>query len=166
MTAWRITSRIGAAVVAVSVVACVVLAAIRSVGLTAVTVTALNPADEPVDHNIPLIKRHEALPDYELVVLERDGAKHYLGTKPDESAAEAAAASIRLREKDAVLSDQIAEVNIHGDVVESNGYRFEFQTERSAALGVKSFFATPIGMAITGAFFVAVLLLLLAAFAV
>ncbi len=66
MTAWRITGRVCAVVVLVSVLACVWMAIARSRGLVAVTVTALDPAAEPSDHKIPFVKQREALPDYEL----------------------------------------------------------------------------------------------------
>ena len=173
MNAWRITSWVCVGVVVASVLACVAIAIVRSRGLVAVVVTAINPADEPVDHILPLVKRHEALPDYELVVLEVDGTSHYLGAKPDQSAAEglewrlsdpvsvARIATVRLREKDKVVSDEVAEVPVRGATIASGGYRFDFETERSFGVGVRSFFTTPIGMAISGAFFVAVLVMIL-----
>ena len=60
------------------------------------------------------------------------------------------------------MSDAVAEVHISGPSVESNGYRFDFKTKRSVAVGVRAFFATPIGIAIVAAFGIAVLLIILA----
>ena len=139
---------------------------------------ALDPAAEPTDHNIPLVKQREALPDYELSLIGDDGDARYLGVKPDESAAAGLTwklddpvsisqiATVRLREKDKIVSDALAEVHISGPSVESNGYRFEFKTERSVSVGVHAFFATPIGIAIVAAFGIAVLLIILANFSV
>ncbi len=83
---WRLTAWLCAFVIAVSVVACVIMAAIRSTGLTQVKVTALDEASEPRDHNLPFIKRKEALPDYELTLILTNGDKVRLGAKPDTSA--------------------------------------------------------------------------------
>lgn len=44
------------------------------------------------------------------------------------------------------------------------GYRFDFETEGSTAVGVTSFFSTPIGKAITMGFVIAILLILLSIF--
>ncbi|MEX2114771.1 MAG: hypothetical protein WD845_16380 [Pirellulales bacterium] len=154
-----------------SVVACVVMATARSNGLVAVTVTATDPKAEPVDHVLPLVKQHESLPDYELVIEMTRDRTQYLGTKPNESAVNglswrlndpvslAEIATVRLREKDKVISDELAEVHVTAASVTSNGYRFDFQTTQSFGLGVRAFFVTPIGMAISGAFFLGVLLL-------
>jgi hypothetical protein len=137
----------------------------------------LDPAKEPTDHNLPFVKRREALPDYELSLISDDGNVRYLGVKPDESAAAGLTwqldapvsiseiASVRLREKDAVMSDSLAEVQIRGDSVESKGYRFEFKTERSFAVGVRAFFSTPIGIAIVVAFGIATVVIILSNFA-
>lgn len=78
---WNISRLVCSAVICGAVLSCVVVAALRSKGLVAVKVTAL--ADEPSDHNIPLLKRVEALPDYELSILHDDGSSRYLGTKPN-----------------------------------------------------------------------------------
>lgn len=178
MSPWRITGFVCGAVIVGSVLGCVALAISKSTGLVAVKVTALNAAKEPVDHPIPLVKRKEALPDYELVLMLRDRRKVELGTKPDKSAAGglewrlndpvsvANVTSVRLREQDKFMDDAVAEVQLSGDTVTENGYRFDFTTERSAAVGLASFFETPIGKAIVGAFFVAVLLMLVSAFAI
>jgi hypothetical protein len=170
MNAWRLTSWICAGVIIASVLACIAMATAGSNGLLAVKVTALDPAAEPVDHVVPLIKQQEALPDYELEILEVNGRMHYLGTKPNQSAAGGLEwrlsdpvslvqiASVRLREKDKLVSDDLAEVQITAPSVEAKNYRFDFTTERSFGTGVKAYFTTPIGMAISGAFFVAVAL--------
>ena len=72
-----------AGVIAVSVVACVIMAAIRSTGLTEITVTAFDEASGPRDHNLAFIKQKEAIPDYELSLILTNGDKVYLGDKPD-----------------------------------------------------------------------------------
>jgi hypothetical protein len=178
MNAWRITGRVCAVVVLVSVLACVWMAIARSRGLVAVTVTALDPAAEPSDHKIPFVKQREALPDYELSLIGDDGDSRYLGVKSDESAAAGLTwqlddpvsvsqiAAVRLREKDKMVSDEVAEVHVSAPSVESNGYRFDFKTSRSIGVGVRAFFATPIGIAIMTAFGIAVLLIVLANFSV
>lgn len=177
MSPWRITGYVCGAVVVGSVLGCVALAISKSTGLIAVKVTALNAANEPVDHPIPLVKRKEALPDYALALVMRDGRKVGLGTKPDTSAASglewrlsdpvsvANITSVRLREQDKFMDDAVAEVQISSNSATENGYRFDFMTERSAAVGLASFFETAIGKAIVGAFFVAVLLMLVSALA-
>ncbi|MEM7314678.1 MAG: hypothetical protein AAF497_16140, partial [Planctomycetota bacterium] len=63
-TIWRFTQLLCCGVILLSVLSCVVVAAIRSVGLTRVTVTALDKEAEPRDHDIPFVKQREALPDY------------------------------------------------------------------------------------------------------
>lgn len=176
--AWRLTGWVCSGVVVASVLACVGIAMVRSIGLVAITVTALEPDKEPTDHNIPLVKRREALPDYELSLLGDDGHARYLGVKPNESAAAGLTwqlddpvnvsqiAAVRLREKDALMSDALAEVQVLGPSLESNGYRFEFKTERSIAVGLHAFFTTPIGIAVTVAFGIAVLLIIISNFGV
>lgn len=47
---WRIAMWLCLGLIAVSVIACVAMAAERSRGLTGITVTALNPVAEPRDH--------------------------------------------------------------------------------------------------------------------
>ncbi len=170
---WRVAGWVCAGVIVVSVVACIVMASIRSTGLTQITVTALDEASEPRDHNLPLVKQKEALPDYEVIVLLSSGERIRLGAKPDTSAVEglswrlnnpvsvADVASVRLQEQDKVISDAIAEVQILGTTATSKGYRFEFATERSMGVGVESFFGTPIGRAITAGFCIAVLVVIL-----
>ena len=99
-----------------------------------------------------------------------------MGAKPDTSAAKgltwqvsepvsvADVASVRLEEQDKLISDALAEVQITGDSVTANGYRFDFVTERSAVVGIKSFFGTPIGMAIVVGFCLAVVLIVVTVF--
>ena len=178
MSPWRLTGWLCACVIAVSVVACVIMAGIRSTGLTEITVTALDEASEPRDHNLPFIKQKEALPDYEIIVILNNGQQIRLGAKPDTSAVDgltwnlsdpvslAEVASVRLQDQDKVVSDAIAEVQITADSVTQGGYRFDFRSERSASVGVQSFFRTPIGMAIAAGFCIAVLLILLSVFCV
>lgn len=178
MSPWRLAGWLCAGVIAASVIACVLLAVVRSTGLVKVTVTALDKSAEPRDHNIPLFKQKEALPDYEVTILRTDGDEIHLGSKPDTSASDGLdwhvsdpvslsdIAAIRLSEKDKVLSDAVAEVQITGATTTSNGYQFDFTSQRSFSVGVKSFFGTPIGMAIAAGFCIAVLLLVFSAFAV
>jgi len=177
-SAWQITRLICCAVVALSVLSCVAMAVYRSDGLTQVTVVALNPEAEPRDHILPLIKRHEALPDYRLVVHHSSGLTTNLGTKPNTSAADGLTwtlnepvpvceiVGLRLQEQDKLVSDAITEVQVVSTSAESDGYAFQFQTQRSASVGVQSFFRTPIGMAISAAFFLAVLLMIASALCV
>ena len=172
----RMAKLIGAVVAVLSVLACIILAAIRSVGLESVSVTAIDAKAEPRDHSIPLIKQKEALPDYEIVVHRTDGEKVKLGTRPNESAANGLTwklnqpiavveiAGIRLLDQDKLVSDEIAEVQLTADTVVEGNYRFEFESARSFGVGVGSFFRTPIGKAITGAFFAAIVLLILSLF--
>ena len=175
---WRLAGWLCAGLIAASVIACIVLAATRSTGLVGITVTARDEAAEPRDHNLPLVKKKEALPDYELILLMADGDKVHLGAKPDASAADglvwhvndpvsiADVASLRLQEQDKLVSDAIAEVQVLGPSVTSNDYRFDFTSQRSAVVGVKSFFGTPVGKAITMGFCLAVLVLLASVFRV
>lgn len=172
LSPWRAVSWICTAVLVTSIVLSVVIAGANSVGLTDVTVTALEPAKEPVDHNVPLINRREALPDYELTIRLTKGQPIHLGAKPDNSAANGLTwhldepvcvseiASIRLDEQDKFLSDAVAEVQVTDVSTTENGFRFEFRRERSVAVGLRSFFATPIGKAISGAVFLAVALMI------
>lgn len=176
MNLWRVTSWLCALAIVVSVLACVVLALGKSNGLVAVTVTALDPANEPKDVKVPLANPDDALPDYELTLIDDFGGAGHLGVKPNESAAAGLTwklaapvsvsqiASIRLREKDLVVSENLAEVHVQGNSVESKGYRFDFETERSLGVGVQAFFRTPVGIAIASGFFVAVVALVLAFF--
>ena len=176
MSPWRLTGWLCAGVITVSVVSCVIMAAIRSTGLTQITVTALDEAAEPRDHDLPFIKQKEALPDYELTLILTNGGTVRLGAKPDNSAVDGLTwhvndpvsisdvASVRLQEQDKVISDAVAEVQILGASTTANGYRFDFVSERSTSVGVKSFFGTPIGKAITAGFCIAILLIVLRAF--
>jgi len=173
---WRLAGWLCVGVIIVSVGACIVMAALRSNGLTKITVTALDAASEPRDHNLPLIKQKEALPDYELTLILTRGDKVRLGAKPDTSAVDgltwslsdsvsiADVASVRLREQDKVISDAVAEVQILGASTTANGYRFDFTSKRSASVGVNSFFGTPIGKAIACGLCVVVLLVILSVF--
>ncbi|WP_417388895.1 hypothetical protein [Gimesia sp.] len=169
---WKITSWIGCLVIIGSVLACVVIAATQSEGLKEVKVTALDAAAEPRDHDIPLIRQQEALPDYELLIITRQRIGYKLETKPDTSATEGLVwklkkpigihdiVGIRLQDQDKLLSDALVEVPFSRDPVVADNYRFEFQTVYSAQVGLESFFQTPIGLAIAFAFVIAVLLIL------
>lgn len=168
---WRIVGWLCIVVIVGSVLACGGIAAARSTGLTAIEVTATDASMEPRDHKIPLVKQKEALPDYELILLLKDGRKVSLGARPDTSAVAgltwevsdslsvADVTSVRLREQDKVISDALAEVQISEAPVTEKGYRFEFTTARSLAVGIHSFFRTPVGNAICVGFGVAVFLL-------
>ena len=170
---WQITSWICCGVLVISVVSCVVLAVVRSEGLTQVKVTALDADKEPRDHSLPLIKQKDVLPDYEILVMTQDGFKTNLGAKPNTSAvvglewtlndpiSVTEITSIRLQDQDKVISDAIAEVQLRDKSVVAGNYRFDFKTQRSMAVGVQSFFKSPIGLAIAGAFLIAVILILI-----
>ena len=174
---WGATKQICLAVVVMSVLACVGIAIQNSSGLTQVKVTAIDPTAEPRDHKIPFFKQKDALPDYELIVYLNDGGRQKLGTKPNQSAAEGLQwavsdpvsvteiSGIGLFDHDKVISDAITEVQITDDVVLAGNYKFEFTTQHSISVGVRAFFRTPIGKAISAAFFIAFLLLLLAVMA-
>ena len=174
---WRFIKLICLGVALLSVLACVAMAAVRSDGLTQVTVTALDAEAEPRDHNIPFIKQKDALPDYTITVNSTRRKQTYLGVKPNESAIAGLVwklpdpisthdvASICLKDNDTVVSDVIAEVQFNNESVTSGNYRFEFATERSFGVGVESFFRTPVGQAITFAFTIAVLLMIFSLFA-
>ncbi|MEO2032947.1 MAG: hypothetical protein ABGZ35_12750 [Planctomycetaceae bacterium] len=175
---WQITKLVCCGVVIFSVLSCVGIAVVRSNGLTQVTVTALNADAEPRDHRIPLFKRKDALPDYEIVVSLNSGGAMYLGAKPNTSAVDgltwtlnnpvsvSEVAGVRLQDQDKVVSDAITEVQVTSDSVSTTDYRFDFRTEHSASVGIKAFFLTPIGMAISAAFFIAVLLIIAGGIAV
>lgn len=172
---FRVLGWICAGVIGVAVLACVLLASSRSEGLSRVTVIAQKDTDEPRDHQIPFIKQKEALPDYELVIVCRRGTNERLGMKPDRSARDGLTwtlrepisindiASVRLQDRDKVLSDVVAEVEFTKGPATDSGFDFQFETVQSSKVGIDSFFDTPIGKAISGAFFIAVLLMLLAA---
>lgn len=173
---WRYARLTAGSVVLVSVLGCIVMAAARSRGLTVVTVTALNKEAEPKDHGLPLIRQHDALPDYEILINRDDDSYVRLGAKPNQSATEGLTwklsepisvseiASVRLQDQDKLVSDVIAEVQITDSEVVTENYRFEFQSERSVSVGFESFFRTPIGKAISVAFLIAILTMLLSFF--
>ncbi|WP_339749464.1 hypothetical protein [uncultured Rubinisphaera sp.] len=176
--AWQIARLICFAIILLSVISCVVIAAIRSNGLTQVTVTVLDPEIEPRDPIVPFMNPQEALPDYELVVIDSSGHKTNLGTRPNTSAVhglswqlnEPASVSeivgLRLQDQDKVISDVITEVQVTSDTAAADGYRFDFQTEYSLSVGIQSFFRTPIGKTISAAFFVAMLIIIFSVFMV
>ena len=178
MSAWRICGWVCVGVVVISVASCVALSAFQSVAVTDITVTALEPDAEPKDHNLPFIKQHDALPDYELHLILRRGGSLRLGAKPNSSAADGLTwhlynpvsvnriSTIRLREQDKIISDAIAEIEFADRSVTQNGYKFDFATERSFSTGVEAFFELPIGKAIAAGFTIAILLLILSFFAV
>jgi len=170
---WHIAGWLCAGVIAISVSTCVIIAMMRSTGLSQITVTALDESAEPRDHQLPLIKQKEALPDYELTVILTSGRMIHLGAKPNQSAAKGLTwrlsnppsikdvASIRLDEQDKVISDALAEVQYAKGAATANGYRFDFMTQRSTSVGMTSFFATPIGKAIVLGFILAVVVAIL-----
>ena len=136
----------------------VALIANRSQGLDRITVTALDAEKEPRDHNIPLFKAKEALPDYRLIVRTTDRWKKIqLGAKPNKSAVDGISwelpdpislsdvASIRLEDEDKLLADALAEVQVVSDRVEEGNYKFEFATSFSPTVGVRSFFKIQLG---------------------
>ncbi len=155
-----IAKTVSSGVFLISLVVCLILASINSSGLVEVRVTALNPDAEPQDVKIPFLKKKDVLPDYEVVVRLTSGRQVKLGTKPNTSATDGLSwtlqeavplseiASIRLQDQDKLVSDTIAEVQINGESAESDGFRFNFTTERSIGVGMRFFFRTPIGEAI------------------
>ncbi|QDT92732.1 hypothetical protein [Gimesia algae] len=175
---WKLTSWVCCIVIIGSVLSCVIIAAMQSEGLKEVKVTALDAAAEPRDHDIPLIKQKEALPDYELLIITQELIGYKLGAKPDTSATEGLVwrlkkpiniddiVGIRLQDQDKLISDALVEVPFSRDPVTAGNYRFEFQTVHSTQLGVESFFRTPIGISIVCAFVIAILLMLFAYFIV
>ncbi len=144
-TLWKLVSGLCAIITLCLILLTLIISIPKGVGIEAVTVTALEDTEEPKDHNVPLIKQKEALPDYEIMILMDFGSLKSI-TKPDTSAkegitwtfAEPALLShtrgIRLVEKDKMLSDVLAEVEYSQEQVISNGYRFEFKTTRSISL--------------------------------
>ena len=172
---WSYTKILCLGVIILSVLSCIGLAAIRSVGLTQVTITALDKDLEPRDHNLPFIKQKDALPDYQITV-NTTHSRTSLGTKPNESAAGGLTwqlpnpipttdiISVRLDDKDKIVSDAIAEIQITDETVTAGNYQFEFVTERTFSVGIQSFFRTPIGIAIATAFTIAILFLIFGAF--
>ena len=174
---WRTTAWICCTVIVGSVVACLVVASIKSEGFIGVTVTATDKSVEPKDHNIPFIKRTDALPDYQLIVVTKRWSTVKLGAKPNTSAVEglewtltdpisvADIVGIRLVDQDKVLSDALTEVEVSDSSITSKGFRFDFETQRSLKVGLESFFDTPIGKTITTAFSIAILIVILAFFA-
>jgi len=168
MSPFVLTAWICGGTIIACVLACVVLGFVRSHALVSVKLTALDPDQEPRDHDVPLFRKTEALPDYQLLVIRREGGSVNLGTRPNTSAKDGLVweltepvstveiATLRLQDQDKLVSDVVAEVPLAGEPVEEGNYRFEFTTRRSFAAGVDSFFQTPVGMAIKGAFFLAV----------
>lgn len=156
-----------------SIGACLIIAGLRSSGLTEVAVTALDAEAEPRDHGLPFVKKKDALPDYQVLVVLHEGRRINLGAKPNTSATSRLVwklsdpvsstdiATIRLQDQDKVVSDVLAEVHYSDSPVESGNYRFEFRTERSFNVGLQSFFGTPIGKAISAAIVIALLIVIL-----
>jgi hypothetical protein len=170
---WGFTQFCCLTVILISVISCIVIAVNRSTGLTKITVTALDKDAEPRDHDIPFLKQKEALPDYQISLLTTNQGQFDLGFKPNESAigglswqlpdpmSTAEITSVRLTETDKIVSDSIAEVQLTGNTITKGNYKFAFTTERSFAVGVRSFFKTPIGQAILVAFGIAVLVFMI-----
>lgn len=173
---WKVAGWTCALAIIGSVVLCVAMAGFRSEGLTHIKVTALPQTEEPRDHNLPFIKKNEALPDYELVVNLVDGSRRSLGMKPDQSAQAGLdwrlnepislkeIVSLRLMDQDQYVSDTVAEIQFQGEDQIESGYRFEYETRRSMNVGLKSFFQTPVGMAISAGFTLSIIILILAVF--
>jgi hypothetical protein len=119
------------------------------------------------------VKKKDALPDYQVLVILHEGRRINLGVKPNTSAisrlvwqlsdpvSSTDVATIRLQDQDKVVSDVLAEVHFSDSPVESENYRFEFRTKRSFNVGLHSFFGTPIGKAISAAFIIALLIVIL-----
>ena len=173
---WRIVQWAGGLTVLGCIVACLIIAVQQSNGLTSVTVVAVDENAEPRDPGIPLIGDGDRLPDYRLVVKASGNRSIDLGTKPNESARNGLTwhlpqpiptneiASIRLEDEDAFFSDLIAEVQFADGPIDTEKFQFRFETTRSFAAGVRSFFRTPIGLAITAALMIAIVVILLASY--
>ncbi|MDB4494281.1 hypothetical protein OAM37_00610 [bacterium] len=170
---WRFTQFFCLAIILISVISCIAIAVNRSTGLTNITITALDKDAEPRDHDIPFLKQKEALPDYQISLHTIDQAWIDLGVKPNESAIDglswqlpdpistAEIISVRLTEQDKMIPDSVAEVQLTGNTITNGNYKFTFTTERSFAVGVRSFFKTPIGIAILVAFGIAALVFMI-----
>ncbi|QDU04696.1 hypothetical protein V6x_44260 [Gimesia chilikensis] len=173
---WAITSLVCSGVVLFSVLACVALAAWQSEGLTQVKVTALDAGKEPRDHGIPLLKQKEALPDYEVQIVTQDLFNHKLGARPNQSATDGLVwnlsspvaiheiVGIRLLDQDQLVSDTLVEVPFSRQPIEIENYRLEIQTAHSAAVGVNSFFRSPLGVTIATAFVLAIIVICIGLF--
>lgn len=115
-------------------------------------------------------------PDYVLSVNKTNGSSENLGSRVGESASGGLhwrlnepiptrkIAGVRLAEDSRLLDKSLAEVQVTSDSAVSNGYRFDFQRTRSFSLGARAFFDTPIGLAISGAFFLAALIMIFSRF--
>ncbi len=194
----KITGILCASVIFLSVISCIIMAAIRSHGLTKITVTATVNAKEPIDSKFSfldpeklkflnkvkqellkkakkeVVNNKDEPPDYELILNLQNEKPLKLGVIPNTSAIKGLTwylnepvsvkdvVSIQLKEQDKRSSDLIAEVQIVGDFTSENGYRFECFSERSMEIGVKSFFGTPVGKAISAGFTIAILIVVLA----
>src|SRR5262245_11705190 len=143
MISKRLTRWLSLGIMAGSLISCAMIATTHSIGLVDVTMTALPGTVEPKDHDLPLIKQKDALPDYEIIAIMRNRTQNYLGCKPNRSAvgglnwpltepiSVADISSLRLRDKDELVSDTIAEVQLTGTSMTDNGYSFAIKTERS-----------------------------------
>jgi hypothetical protein len=58
-----------------SIAACLIIAGWRSSGLTEAAVTALDEKAEPRDHGLPFVKKKDALPDYQVLVVLHEGRR-------------------------------------------------------------------------------------------
>ncbi|SFH59743.1 hypothetical protein [Planctomicrobium piriforme] len=173
---WRITTWVCYGIIVAAVLASVLLAAVSSTGLSRITVTALNPAAEPRDPQIPLMDANDVLPDYEIAVIQTSGRTTKLGAKPNTSAVDglvwtlnepvstASIVGIRLLDQDQFVSDVVTEVQLTGPRVVSHDYQFDFETQRTLSLGIRSFFETPLGAAIVVGFLIAVIWIFCAAY--
>ena len=156
---------IGLALALTSVGFGIAMIASRTEGLNRVTVTALDAEKEPRDHNIPLFKAKERLPDYRLIINTTERwHKITLGAKPNTSAVNGISwdlpdpislsdiASVRLDDQDKLLADAVSEVQVTSDSASEGNYKFDFETSYSVTVGIRSFFKTQIGQMILFAF--------------
>jgi len=170
---WHLSKIVACSLIVLALAASIFIGASKNKGLETITVTAISADKEPKDHNIPLFKRKEALPDYEVHVVYKNERTETLGARPNMSAANGITwtcsepiaiyeiASIRLSDKDQMSSDVLQEVSIGKGEVTSGNYVFKFETASSASIGLWSFFKTPLGLAILGVVAIAVLLMLI-----
>ena len=152
------------------------LVALRSKSLTRVTITAIESGAEPKDHELPFFRKKEALPDYNVSVVKTNSDQIDLGSKPDQSAVSgltwvlpdpvsvAQIASVRLDDKDKLISDAISEVQFTSETVTYGNYEFEFDTEISISAGLYAVFSDFFGRGVSVLLLFVIFLVILSAF--
>ena len=162
-----------AALLAACVVGSVIVAHGRSEVLTAITVKAVDPAQEPRDAAVPFAQDQDELPDY---YLRLTGAERVeLPTKPNRSAAGGlrweltdppewrSVTGVTLLDEDQFADDLIASVRLTREGGTDGNVRFAFEAARSWEAGFDAFFDTPVGKVLLGCIGIAALAVLAAA---